>query len=173
MMSVTTCDCGHHCWRPIGAAVALCDPEDASLLSANWRVKRNRHVNYLVRTQNSSRKLGRRRSMTLYFHRLIIKHQDGRVVDHINRNGLDNRKSNLRLATPSENCHNQRPRGTVSRYRGVTHKRGKYRALISKDRTQYYLGQFDSEIDAARAYDDAARKLYGELAAMNLAELPE
>jgi hypothetical protein len=90
-------------------------------------------------------------------------------VDHINGDGLDNRKSNLRLATRAQNGCNLRPQqGKSSRFKGVAwHVCGKWRAHISPNRTQIALGLFDDEIDAALAYDMAALAQFGEFARPN------
>jgi hypothetical protein len=105
-------------------------------------------------------------------HREILNVPDGILVDHINRNGLDNRKANLRRATHSQNAWNTpTPRKTkTSRYKGVYfHKRtGIWQAAITVNARQKYLGQFENELDAANAYDQAARKYHAEFAVLNL-----
>ncbi len=103
-------------------------------------------------------------------HRLILNAPKGLVVDHIDHNGLNNRKSNLRLCTNRQNQQNRRPtRGSNSRYKGVhwcnTHR--KFRARITHNGERLHLGYFDSEIDAAKAYDKKARELFGEFAYLN------
>ena len=107
---------------------------------------------------------------TLSMHRLITNAPKGIVVDHINHNGTDNRKSNLRLCTNSQNQQNRRPtRGSSSIYKGVHwcnfHK--KFRARITHNGERLHLGYFDSEIDAAKAYDKKALELFGEFAYLN------
>lgn len=104
------------------------------------------------------------------FHRLITNAVEGQIVDHINRNTLDNRKSNLRFVTAKENAQNRsKQKGTSSRYRGVTWcKRNKkwlaaIRSIIGKRK---HLGYFNIEEDAARAYDKAV-DFYGSLAPKN------
>ena len=108
---------------------------------------------------------------TVAMHRLILDVPKGLQVDHINHNGLDNRRCNIRLCTQSQNTANSshlRPNKT-SQYRGVhwdkTHNR--WRAGIRVNNKPYRLGRFTSEIDAARVYNRAALEHFGEFASLN------
>jgi len=92
------------------------------------------------------------------------------MVDHKNNNGLDNQRDNLRPATYSTNQFNQTKRANrSSQYKGVyLHKsRGKWMARIRKMYKETFLGYFDNEIDAAKAYDVAAKQMFGEYAKLN------
>ena len=104
-------------------------------------------------------------------HREILKAPDGIYVDHINRNGLDNRKANLRLATRQQNARNtpKTRRTTHSKYTGVSlrARHGKWCATIFANGRNTHLGHFDNQLDAAKAYDKAAKKHYGEFAVLN------
>jgi hypothetical protein len=103
-------------------------------------------------------------------HRLIMNAPDGLLVDHRNGDGLDNRRSNLRLATRSQNQFNKGKRkNTTSQYKGVYfHKEHqRWAAQIIVEGKKICLGHFDSEIEAARIYDEAARKYGGVFARLN------
>jgi len=91
------------------------------------------------------------------------------VIDHINRNGLDNRRANLRPATVAQNAWNSRRRKNRSGYKGVWFARdkGKFHAAIWHNNKREYLGYFDSPISAAKAYDLAAKKYHKEFAVLN------
>jgi hypothetical protein len=94
----------------------------------------------------------------------------GMDVDHINGNGLDNRRCNLRPATRSQNNMNRAKRRGVSKFKGVSPKRGKWRAYLKTGKKQHNLGVFESEYDAARAYDVKAKEMFGEFARVNFPE---
>ena len=106
-------------------------------------------------------------------HREIMKTPKGMVTDHINGNGLDNRECNMRNCKPAENKRNCRPhKNASSKYKGVSYepKLGKYVASICPNRKYTFLGCFDDEIEAARAYDRAAVKAFGQYAYLNFPE---
>jgi hypothetical protein len=90
-------------------------------------------------------------------HRVLLELQkgDGVIVDHINRNGLDNRRANLRTATPAQNAWN------VVMNKGVRFRRGRWHAHIAATGKQIYLGSFASKTEAEAAYDAAARDKRG------------
>lgn len=95
----------------------------------------------------------------------------GETVDHINGNALDNRRSNLRVATPIQQQYNRKVSSlSKTGFKGVSFEYGKYRARIRKDGEHISIGMFDTPEDAARAYDGAAHELFGEFARLNLPE---
>lgn len=100
-------------------------------------------------------------------HRLILNPPEGMDSDHINRNGLDNRRSNLRVCTRSQNQHNSISKGGKSKYKGVYLFNGKWGARIMSNYNNTFLGCFNSEIEAAEAYNRAAIKYHGEFARLN------
>ncbi|MFA5783851.1 MAG: HNH endonuclease [Phycisphaerae bacterium] len=91
------------------------------------------------------------------------------VIDHINNNPHDNRRSNLRMATIAQNNKNKRSSGGVSKYKGVVYRAHKklWIARITVNGKRKYIKSCKSEIDAAKAYDLAAKKYYGEFAYLN------
>lgn len=109
----------------------------------------------------------------IYMHRQIMQTPEGMIVDHRNRNKLDNTRANLRNATPAENARNRpKPRGTSSRFLGVSYetKYRKYQAQICYQGRYCYIGFFADEIEAARARDYRAVELFGESAQVNFPE---
>lgn len=108
-----------------------------------------------------------------HLHREIMNPPDGFVVDHRKGNSLDNRRANLRIATQSENMQNRRKKANASsRFIGVCFKKREYLwvAQIKYKKKRVWLGRFENEEDAARAYDAAAKKYYGEFARLNFPE---
>ena len=146
---------------------AVIDAADVDLVGQyRWNVVKTPHGFYAVTTIY----IGDRRCTTLKMHRLILDAPDGLHGDHISDDGLDNRRANLRLATHTQNHHNQRKLAPgSSRFKGVTwHKQaGKWVAQIVHAGHRYHLGLFVSEVDAAEAYDAKAAELFGEFAVLN------
>ena len=138
--------------------VALVDERDYELVAGKqW------FASPVANTCSARRKPGG------YMHRLILHAPPDMEVDHVNGDGLDNRRSNLRLATHRQNgCNRPKRHGLSSRYKGVFWSGcvGKWCAQI-KDRKSLHLGCFSDEIDAALAYDVAALSLWGDFAHLN------
>ena len=113
---------------------------------------------------------------TVKLHRVVMMRKLGRLlldseqVDHRNRNKSDNRRDNLRLATHEQNSQNQDRKGK-SKGVAFVKKRptspGRWRARIRSNGQLYHLGYFTSKDDAIAAYNEAARRLFGEFAALS------
>jgi hypothetical protein len=108
-------------------------------------------------------------------HRELLNVTEDYVVDHINGNKLDNRRENLRICTNAENSRN-RVKSTLntSGYKGVSYKKEKnyirkkpWNARIKVDYKEIYLGHFQTKEEAAKAYNEAAIKYFGEFAKLN------
>jgi hypothetical protein len=110
---------------------------------------------------------------TVRLHRLIMNAPKDLLVDHRNGNSLDDRRANLRFATISENqCNSRKRKNATSKYRGVCFckREQKWLVQVNKAGKRKFYGFFKSEIEAARAYDEAAKKLHGEFARLNFPE---
>lgn len=115
---------------------------------------------------------GKKRIKAFRMHREIIDAPPGLDVDHINRNRLDNRRDNLRFATPTQNAINRGPQPGTSRFKGVSWFKlnNVWRAKIGINGEKVHIGCYDNEIEAAKAYDDAAHEHFGEFAYLNFPE---
>lgn len=146
---------------------ALVDDEDFEWLNQwKWRVKKAKNGRFYV--QRGMRENGQ--SRTLYMHREIMKTPKGLDADHRDRNGLDNRKSNLRNCTRSQNLMNTIKREkNLSGYKGVTwcKEKEKWQAQIFVNNKNIRLGRFKTKEAAAFIYDEAAKKYFGEFARLN------
>jgi hypothetical protein len=138
--------------------VALVDEADLHLVSPfNWSAQRSGNTWYAYRRHGASKQ---------FMHQIIGGFPR---TDHINGNGLDNRKINLRPATHVQNGQNMRKSRGTSRYKGVSRQadRQLWKAEIKSGGRRLFLGRFKEEELAARAYDATARSLFGEFAALN------
>lgn len=145
--------------------MALVDDEDYERLAAfRWGVlARAGYTAYAIRH------VGR---YPVYMHRDVIGAPLGVGVDHIDGDGLNNRRANLRLANHAQNGANAKVKTRTSQFKGVylDRRQGKWRAQIREDGGSRALGSFASEEDAARAYDRAAVRVFGVFARLNLAD---
>lgn len=115
------------------------------------------------------------KNATEYMHRRILKPADGFDAEHIDRNRLNNQKSNLRPSTRSQNMANVRKiksESAQSKYKGVSrlnrvNLRNQWLAYIKLDYKMYYLGYFNTEEEAAHMYNQFAEQIYGEFASLN------
>lgn len=147
-----------------GGYIIEVSAEDADLLAAYvWTVTKGRYA--------FRRKGARGASKTIYLHREIACAEPGSVVDHINGNGLDNRRENLRGISQSLNNRNlsKRRSATSSRFKGVYWDTDvkRWRAILHVNKRRVYCGVHREEADAARAYNAAAIKHHGEFARLN------
>lgn len=115
------------------------------------------------------------RDVTILIHREIMSPPPGMRVDHVNHDTLDNRRINLRIATPGQNLQNQLPtRGGASVFKGVSIHNNRWIARIQRDGKYLRLGRFLTQREAAAAYNAAAIAIYGEFAYLNdLSLLPD
>jgi hypothetical protein len=158
--TVETCPAGFASVALGGGMYGLIDCKDIPLLqNLRWFAKRERGQVYMVANE---RKTGRSQ---LRFHRLVIPCK-GAIVDHINRNGLDNRRVNLRVVDCGTNYQNSPPRG-LRRYRGLTLAGGKWRARVSRAGRRAECGLYTTQVRAGLAYDYGADLLYGPLGFRN------
>jgi hypothetical protein len=158
---------GQFCKIPLTQGkFAKVDPDDYTWLAQfRWHSKTNEYAAYAVRTITRDR-----RQKRIYMHRLIMNTPPHLVCDHVNHDGLDNRRHNLRNCTLTQNNANTRPaKNASSKYKGVSYnkRRKKFAAFIKKAGSQIHLGYFHDEIEAARAYDRAARKYHKAFALLN------
>lgn len=144
--------------------IALVDDEDYDLVSKyKWYCNNGRHTYYACRddTMDGSK---------ILMHRFILGAIPGSIVDHIDGNGWNNCKNNLRVCTSKENARNmKRYAESSSKYRGVSWDsiNKKWYVQITVDYKSYFLGRFTDEVEAAKVYDKAALEYFKEFASLN------
>lgn len=147
----------------------LIDIGDVSLVAGlSWRFDKRKgsQTLYAVSTGYCPET---RKGNTISMHRVIMHAPLGVQVDHINGNGLDNRKENLRLCQDFQNKGNMPKRTTnPCRFKGVRKRNNRYAARIGYRGKQYHLGSFTTDAEAAIAYNAAAVQFYGEFARINI-----
>lgn len=124
-----------------------------------------KHAGTVTMSTSGYAKIGNR-----YLHRLIMAAKDGEYIDHVNRNPLDNRRANLRLANANENSTNQK--ASVNNKTGVrgiyqSPYNGKYVAQVQFEKRKYHVGTFESLEEASKARDKVAKKVQGDFAALS------
>jgi len=153
-----------------GGHFAIVDDEDyASCSRYKWYAYKTDRCVYAKRnlTAKEQKSYGK---TSIPMHREILGLNEDCVTDHINHNGLDNRRSNLRSCSQQQNCYNKRgKRNTSSKYKGVgwNKRLKKWEAVIKAFGRNIKLGSFDEEVFAAEAYNVAAVKCFGEFAYQN------
>ncbi len=148
--------------------VTIDDDDVDKILIYKWRRQKGLRTDYAAKTIY----LGDKKWKTILMHRFILGITDPNIIiDHIDGNGLNNQKTNLRICTRGENSSNRASKQNgSSKYLGVCAiKRERiWQAHIRKNHQIYYLGRFINEKDAAIAYNNAALKLHGEFARLNV-----
>ena len=142
----------------------IVDPADFEWLSQHrWHAMWSGAIHYAGRKEHGA---------SLRMHREIMQPPKGMVVHHINGNGLDNRRANLRVCTQADNIRSIGPQAGSSRYKGVWFDRAnnKWVAGITVGHQTINLGRFESEVEAAKARDRKAFELWGEVAYLNFPE---
>ncbi len=143
-------------------SVKVDDELFVQLSKHRWQACRSNNTIYALGNVN-----GKRRAM----HRIILGISDRNLdADHIDMDGLNNQKANLRVATRSQNAtHKRKWKNVTSKFNGVhwSKERKKWVAAITFNYKAIALGRYNSEIDAAKAYDKKAKELFGEFANLN------
>ena len=139
-----------------GGSFARVDAADLEAVRAHkWHLLKGRYARTTVVSGGKPK--------TVLMHRLILCVGPGELVDHINGDGLDNRRSNLRIASAAENARNAAPRGASGAV-GVRRSGKKWLASIAPDGAEIFLGLWEEKADAIGVYAAAASILYGEFA---------
>jgi len=159
-----------------GKAV-LIDDVDSDLESSKWFTASRKGQGLNTRYYASKMEVHEEKRCMVLMHRVIMSRILGREltkdeqVDHVDHDGLNNRRGNLRVATNQQNQQNQRIslRKKSSRFKGVSwaEHANKWRAMIWSDRKPKHLGYFETEELAAQEYDKAAKEMYGEHSCLN------
>jgi len=147
---------------------ALVDDEDFEYLNQfKWHARKSRDTFYASRNL----RISKNNRKTIQMHRVVLETTNPKIqIDHKDGNGLNNQKNNLRLATSTQNTRNSKPnKNTSSKYKGVSYRKDakKWRSIINFNKKVIRLGCFTDEIEAAKAYDEKAKELFGEFAWLN------
>jgi len=143
---------------------ALIDDEDYEKVSQfKWCVNGVSPSHYGIRVCKGQR------GKLIHLHRFLMNAPDGFDVDHIDGDTMNNQKSNLRICTRSQNSINSKKKKGLSKFKGVHWLKDnkKWRAKIMKDGKSFYLGCFTNEAEAAAAYNNKAKEIFGNFARLN------
>lgn len=149
--------------------MAQVDDEDFERINQwNWNVQKCKNDKWYAQ-RSSPMVLGKRHAILM--HREIIHVPKGMEVDHIDGNGLNNQRYNLRICTTSQNQANtKRHIDNLSGYKGVSKSKKKWRAQIKINKRTIVIGSFETPEEAARAYDKVSKENFGEFAYLNFHE---
>lgn len=154
--------------------IALVDDEDFEDVSKyNWHAKINKKTGreYAMRWNIYRDKDGVKKKNPVYLHWHVMGgKREGFQIDHVSRDSLDNRKENLRWATASQNSYNKKSKVGKSGYRGVHIVQWGYQASVSINGKRTHIAYSKDPLVCAKAYDEAAKKHYGEFAMLNFPE---
>lgn len=148
-------------------SIAIVDVADIERVSQySWFITKTKNVVYAAARINGA---------IVRLHRFIMEARPTQIVDHIDRDGLNNRRDNLRFCTSAENGRNVGSKLGESGFRGVYKKAkgGRFEARIKVHPENIYIGTYDTPEEAAIARDKAARELHGEFAVLNFPEQVE
>jgi len=150
--------------------VALVDDDDFEELNQwKWSVVKSGDNYYAMRSKYLGKVDGKMKFLHFSMHRVITNAKKCEQIDHINGNGLDNRKNNLRACTQSENQRNRsHTKNNTTGYKGVHPNRERFRASIQVNKKDIHIGYYKTPIEAATAYNNAALKYHGEFARLNV-----
>lgn len=155
------CQCGDHWFANVGHGYnVIVSPEDAAQFRYKWRARMDRR-GYVSVTRSKTVSPGCQVTVTLS--REILEAPAGAIVDHANRDTLDNRRANIRLCNQSQNSANAKPRAACG-LKGVVARGSRFVAYIRVGGRPTFLGSFASAVDAHAAYVEAARVVHGEFA---------
>lgn len=148
----------------------LVDDEDFNLVNSyKWNIKAHGKT-FRARRSNCWTRDGNWSSRRTFLSRFILKAKEGEIVDHIDGNGLNNQRSNLRICTHAQNMANSRKRkNTSSRFKGVFWNKNlnKWYSGICINKKKLHIGVHDSEIEAALSYNCSASFAFGKFARLN------
>jgi len=151
-----------HIVLPSGHKVYF-NAEDRKIIeSRKWYLARRKSKEY---AQTDSRDpLGR-----IFMHQLLIKTEKGHVIDHMDGNGLNNCRSNLRQCTQAQNCQNSQKKRKHKAFKGVflDARRGTYYAQVAVNKKVFTSSGYETEIEAAIAYNSLARIHHKDFALLN------
>lgn len=162
VMEPSFCDCGDHAFAPLSCGfMVLVSVEDADLLRHKWNALKTSRSAVARRWVRN----GKDRALAI-MSRVIMGATDDQWVDHANGDATDNRRPNLRFATPAENAWNRRKqRNNSGEFKCVYPvKGGGFSAVIMKNGKRRYLGRFQTAEIAHAAYAAAAERLHGDFA---------